>query len=141
MGEITKKVQEIIIWKHRSLLNSSANNTSHPLVAVRLARAQWSVVHKVAPPVPLPTTPEHLIVRLLDRPPFGGDSLISDTPIIYLHIFFFIFSHFYVGSMYDDIRLHVARSYTSSSDSHFSLISSFTLSNHLLLGVPLFLLP
>ena len=30
----------------------------------------------------------------------------------------------YAGSMYDDIRLHVARSYTSSADSHFSLISS-----------------
>ena len=51
------------------------------------------------------------------------------------------YSHFYVGSMYDDIRLHVARSYTSSADSPFSLISSFTLSNHLLLGHPLFLLP
>ena len=50
-------------------------------------------------------------------------------------------SHFYVGSMYDDIRLHVARSYTSSADSPFSLMSSFTLSNHLLLGLPLFLLP
>ena len=34
------------------------------------------------------------------------------------------YSHFYVGSMYDDIRLHVARSYTSSADSPFSLISS-----------------
>ena len=44
-------------------------------------------------------------------------------------------------SMYDDIRLHVARSYTSSADSPFSLISSYTLSNHLLLGLPLFLLP
>ena len=43
--------------------------------------------------------------------------------------------------MYDDIRLHVARSYTSSADSPFSLMSSFTLSNHLLLGLPLFLLP
>ena len=51
------------------------------------------------------------------------------------------YSHFYVGSMYDDVRLHVARSYTSSADSPFSLISSFTLSNHLLLGLPLFLLP
>ena len=51
------------------------------------------------------------------------------------------YSHFYVGSMYDDIRLHVARSYTSSANSPFSLISSFTLSNHLLLGRPLFLLP
>ena len=45
------------------------------------------------------------------------------------------YSHFYVGSMYDDIRLHVARSYTSSADSPFSLMSSFTLSNHLLLGL------
>ena len=43
--------------------------------------------------------------------------------------------------MYDDIRLHVARSYTSSADSPFSLMSSFTLFNHLLLGLPLFLLP
>ena len=50
------------------------------------------------------------------------------------------YPHFYVGSMYDDIRLHVARSYTSSADSPFSLRSSFTLSNHLLLGLPLFLL-
>ena len=49
--------------------------------------------------------------------------------------------NFYVWSMYDDIRLLVARSYTSSADNHFSLISSFTLSNHLLLGHPLFLLP
>ena len=40
------------------------------------------------------------------------------------------YSHFYVGSMCDDISLHVARSYTSSADSPFSLMSSFTLSNH-----------
>ena len=51
------------------------------------------------------------------------------------------YSHFYVGSMYDDIRLQVARSFTSSPDSPFSLVPSFTLSNHLLLGLPLFLLP
>ena len=43
--------------------------------------------------------------------------------------------------MYDDIRLHVARSYTSSADSTFYLLSSFTLSNHLLLGLHIFLLP
>ena len=51
------------------------------------------------------------------------------------------YSHFYVGSMYEDIRLHVlvARLYTSSADSLFSMISSFTLSNHL--GLPPFLLP
>ena len=30
--------------------------------------------------------------------------------------------------MYDDVRLHLTRSYTSSADSPFSLISSFTLS-------------
>ena len=54
---------------------------------------------------------------------------------------FILYSQFYVGSMYDNIRLHVAWSYTSSADSPFSLISSFTLSNHLLLGRPLFLLP
>ena len=64
----------------------------------------------------------------------GGKPRTSSSPSSY--------SHFYVGSMYDDIRLHVARSYTSSADSPFSLISSFTLSNHLLLlGLPLFLLP
>ena len=51
------------------------------------------------------------------------------------------YTHFFVGSMYDDIRLHVARSYTSSADSPFSLMSSFTLSNHIVLGLPLFLLP
>ena len=38
-------------------------------------------------------------------------------------------------SVYDDIRLHVARSYTSSADNPFSLISSFILSNHLLFVV------
>ena len=32
---------------------------------------------------------------------------------------------FMSGSMYDDIRLHVARSYTSSADSPFSLISLY----------------
>ena len=51
------------------------------------------------------------------------------------------YSHFYVGSIYDDVRLHVAWSYTSSPDSPFSLMSSFTLFNHLLLGLLLFLLP
>ena len=51
------------------------------------------------------------------------------------------FPCFYVGSVYDDICLHVARSYTSSADSPFSLIYSFTLSNHFLLGLPLFILP
>ena len=44
------------------------------------------------------------------------------------------YSHFHMRYIYDDIRLHVARSYTSSPDSPFSLISSLTLSNHLLLG-------
>ena len=58
------------------------------------------------------------------------------------------YSHLYVGSVYDDIRLHVAEKglsaddvYTSSADNPFSFMSSFTLSNHLLLGLPLFLLP
>ena len=45
-------------------------------------------------------------------------------------------SHFYVGSMYDDIRLHVAWSCTSSADSPFSLISPLTLSYHILLARP-----
>ena len=51
------------------------------------------------------------------------------------------FSHFYVGSMFDDTRLYVAWPYTSSPASPSSLISSLTWSNHLLLGVPLFLVP
>ena len=49
--------------------------------------------------------------------------------------------HFYVGSIWDDSRLHAARSYTSSPDSLFSLRSSFTQSAHLFFGLPLFLLP
>ena len=43
--------------------------------------------------------------------------------------------------MYDDVRLHVARSYTPLVHSPFYLISSFTLSNHLHLVHPLFLIP
>ena len=47
------------------------------------------------------------------------------------YIFFsFILFPLYVGSMYDDISLHVARSYTSSAYSPFSLMLSFNLSNH-----------
>ena len=47
------------------------------------------------------------------------------------------YSHFYMGLMYDDKRLHVAWSYTSSAESG---LISFSLSNHVLLGLPLFLL-
>ena len=56
-----------------------------------------------------------------------------------LFFFFFAFVVFpvNVGSIYHDIRLHVARSYTSSADSPFSAIPSRTLSNHFLVGVPL----
>ena len=43
--------------------------------------------------------------------------------------------------MYVDIRLHVARSYTAYPASLFSLITSLLLSNHLLLCLPIFLLP
>ena len=50
------------------------------------------------------------------------------------------YSHFYMGSMYNDKRHHVHRSPTSSADSPSSLISSFTLFNHLLLCITLFLL-
>ena len=48
------------------------------------------------------------------------------------------YSYFYVGSIFDDIHLHVARSYTSLADSP-SFISSLTLSNHLLSVIQLFL--
>ena len=43
------------------------------------------------------------------------------TLFFFFFFFSFILSHFYVGSMYDDIRLHVARSYTSSADSPFCI--------------------
>ena len=76
-------------------------------------------------------TNESLASRI---PPF---SQIRSLLMVYVYLLLLL--HFYVGSMYDGIRLHVARSYTSSSDSPFSLISSFTLPNHLLLGLPLFL--
>ena len=46
---------------------------------------------------------------------------------------------FYVGSMFDNIRSVGAHS--PPLDSPFSLISSLTLPNHLLLDLPLFLLP
>ena len=46
-----------------------------------------------------------------------------------------------MGSIWDDSRLHAARSYTSSPDSPFSLRSSFTQSAHLFFGLPLLLLP
>ena len=40
--------------------------------------------------------------------------------ILYIHLLFFLFILFplFVGPMYDDIRLHVARSYTSSPVFH-----------------------
>ena len=57
------------------------------------------------------------------------------------HSSFLLLLHLIPTFMYDDIPLHVVRSYTSSADSPFPLISSFTLSNHLFLGLPLFLLP
>ena len=63
---------------------------------------------------PLLTVPS-LSDRLSHSPPTSSSSL----------------SHIYVGSMWDDSRLHAARSYTSSPDSPFSLRSSFTQSTHL----------
>ena len=54
---------------------------------------------------------------------------VSNTP----------FTFFYVGSIWDDSRLHAARSYTSSPDGPFSLRSSFTQSAHLFFSPPLLL--
>ena len=65
-----------------------------------------------------------------DRSPTGNQIFLFFFYVIYI-----LCSHFYVGSMYDEIRLHVAWSYNASADSSFSLIPSFTLSNHLLLGL------
>ena len=63
--------------------------------------------------------------------------LLCKLPKTTNFFFFMLFPHDYVVSMYDDKCLHVARSYMSSSDSPFYLISSLglTLSNHLLLGL------
>ena len=58
------------------------------------------------------------------------------VPMYVSHIVLHLIPTFMWGSMHDDIRLHVARSYISSPDSLFSLISSLTSSNHLLLSVP-----
>ena len=55
-----------------------------------------------------------------------------------LNIFFLILVTLSCGL---DLQRYVARSYTSSRDGPFSLMSSLTLSNNLLLGFPLFLLP
>ena len=52
-----------------------------------------------------------IYIQVRDLGSSGGPS--SSSPSSY--------SHFYVESMYDDIRLHVAQSYTSSADSPFSL--------------------
>ena len=53
--------------------------------------------------------------------------------LISLHLTFvqlnYSYSHFNVGSLFDDIRLHIAWSYTSSADSPFSFDIILTLSN------------
>ena len=58
-----------------------------------------------------------------------------------IHFFFFIFSHFYVGSMCLARRLHLGRSCASSSDNPLSDKSFLVLSNHLRFGLPLLLFP
>ena len=55
--------------------------------------------------------------------------------------FFFIFSHFYVGSMCLVRRLHLDRSCASSSDNPLSDKSFLMLSIHLRFGLPLLLFP
>ena len=57
------------------------------------------------------------------------------------HFFFFIFSHFYVGSMCLVRRLHLGRSCASSPDNPLSDKSFLMLSNHLRYGLPLLLFP
>ena len=59
----------------------------------------------------------------------------------YLFFFFFIFSHFYVGSMCLVRRLHLDRSCASSSDNPLSDKSLLMLSIHLRFGLPLLLFP
>ena len=55
--------------------------------------------------------------------------------------FFFIFSHFYVGSMCLVRRLHLGRSCASSPENSLSDKSFLMLSNHLHFGLPLLLFP
>ena len=69
------------------------------------------------------------VIDLRDKPEFQVQSVSESLSL------------FPLLCVYHDIRLHVARLYTSSADSPFSLISSLALSNHLLLGLPIFLLP
>ena len=57
------------------------------------------------------------------------------------HFFFFIFSHFYVGSMCLMRRLHLGRSCASSPDNPLSDKSFLMLSNHLRFGLPLLPFP
>ena len=56
--------------------------------------------------------------------------------LLLLLLLFHLIPNVMWGSMYDDIRLRVSRSYTASADSPLSLIVSVTLSNHLFLGLP-----
>ena len=86
--------------------------------------AEMVLCFYVCPPVIWPRSPLKIV----------SSSVYSLSSSFPLHCY----SHFYVGSMFHDIRPHVARSYTSSIDGPFSLISSCSLSNHLLLGLPLF---
>ena len=83
-------------------------------------RTMWGRCGTIVASMQLGRTPPLLTVpslsdRLSHSPPTSSSSL----------------SHFYEGSMWDDSRLHAARSYTSSPDSPFSLRSSFTQSAHL----------
>ena len=57
----------------------------------------------------------------------------------FFFLFFFIFSHFYVGSMCLVRRLHLGRSCATSSDNPLSDKSFLMLSNHLRIGLPLLL--
>ena len=63
------------------------------------------------------------------------------TKAVVFIFFFFIFSHFHVGSMCLVRRLHLGRSCASSPDNSLSDKSFLMLSNHLRFGLPLLLFP
>ena len=89
---------------------------------------------------PLLTAPS-LSDRLSHSPPTSSSVFLSFCFLALLYPSSSSLSHFYVWSIWDDSRLHAARSYASSPDSPYSLRSSFTRSAHLFFGLPLLLLP
>ena len=95
---------------------------------------------------------DHYCMRVETVPPSGdhycidlvvpsSDHCCTETVLPSSDHYFFIFSHFYAGSMCLMRRLHLGRSCASSSDNPLSDKSFLMLSNHLRFGLPLLLFP